>query len=269
MNSLSPTIAATNLERVLTNLEPDRRRLMAHPLHTSIITADALRAFMGHHVFAVWDFMSLVKALQRRLTCLDVPWTPRGDRFSRRFINEIVLGEESDEDGHGSFTSHFELYLNAMRQAGARTERMDAFLDLLHRGDSIDSALDRSDAPVAARAFVRCTFRVISSGSLPELAAHFTLGREDVIPEMFRSLVVRLGDDAPGQFALMREYLDRHVDVDQQRHGPMARRLLAGVCGHDAQRWSDAEAAARQALEARVKLWDGVLPYCVPEGCLR
>jgi DUF3050 family protein len=236
---------------------------MAHPLYAAIDAADALRVFVEHHVFAVWDFMSLVKVLQGCLTCLDVPWTPHGDPASRRFINEIVLGEESDEDGRGGFTSHFELYLAAMRQAGARTERIDAFLDLLHRGEDVDSALDRSRAPFAARAFVRSTFRVISSGSLPAAAAAFTLGREDVIPEMFRSLVVRLDGEPPGQFGRLREYLDRHVDVDEHRHGPMARRLLAGVCRHEAERWSEAEQIARQALEARVALWDGVLARCV------
>ena len=247
-----------HLDRIVANLQPLRRRLMAHPLYAAVDTASTLHTFMEHHVFAVWDFMSLVKALQRRLTCLDVPWTPHGDPASRRFINEIVLAEESDEDSHGGFTSHFELYLAAMRQAGARTDRVDAFLDQLGRGESVDSALDRCEAPHAARAFVRCTFGIISSGSLPAVAAAFTLGREDVIPEMFRSFVVRLDGDAPGHFGRLREYLDRHIDVDEHHHAPMARRLLAGVCGDDAERWSEAEAGARQALEARVSLWDGV-----------
>jgi hypothetical protein len=258
LSTTSPSGELTHLDRVVANLQPVKRQLMAHPLYASLTSASALRVFMEHHVFAVWDFMSLVKALQRRLTCLDVPWTPHGDPASRRFINEIVLGEESDEDGRGGFTSHFELYLLAMRQAGASTARIDAFLDLLHRGATVDSALDHSDAPVAARAFVRSTFRVISSGSLPAVAAAFTLGREDVIPEMFRSLVLGCEREQPGQFGRLREYLDRHVDVDEHRHGPMARRLLAGVCGQHAERWSEAEGAARRALEARVTLWDGV-----------
>jgi Protein of unknown function (DUF3050) len=258
MSSLSATSASTSvspLDHVVATLLPTRRRLTGHPVYAAIDSADALRVFMEHHVFAVWDFMSLVKVLQRRLTCLDAPWTPRGDRASRRFINEIVLGEESDEDGRGGFTSHFELYLDAMSQAGASTDRIDAFLHHLQRGEGIDAALDRSDAPRAARAFVRSTFRVISSGSLPAVTAAFTLGREDVIPEMFRSLVLRLDTEAPGQFGRLREYLDRHVDVDEHRHGPMARRLLVQVCGHDAERWSEAEAAALHALEARVALW--------------
>ena len=247
------------LDRAVANLQPLRGRLLAHPLYAAIDSPGALRVFMEHHAFAVWDFMSLVKAVQRQLTCLDVPWTPRGERRSRRFINEIVLGEESDDDGAGGFTSHFELYLDAMRQAGARTDRIEAFLDLLGHGETVDEALDHADAPLAARAFVRSTFRVIASGSLAAVGAAFTLGREDVIPDMFRALVVRLDDASPGHFGHLRRYLERHVDVDENRHAPMARALLETLCGDEPAHWSDAEAAAKQALEARLALWDGVL----------
>jgi hypothetical protein len=200
-----------------------------------------------------------VKAVQRHVTCVDVPWTPRGDRANRRFINEIVLGEESDEDGHGGFVSHFELYLEAMKQAGARTDRIEAFLDRLAHGESVNEALDGADAPPAARAFVRSTFRVLATGSLPAIAAAFTLGREDVIPGMFRALVAKLDEASPGQFTLLRQYLERHVDVDENRHAPMARDLLASLCGESEARWSEAEAFAAQALEARLLLWDGIL----------
>jgi hypothetical protein len=252
----------SSLDRVVANLQPLRGRLLAHPLYGAIDSPQALRVFMEHHVFAVWDFMSLLKAMQRELTCLDVPWAPRGDRRSRRFINEIVLGEESDDDGDGGFTSHFELYLDAMRQASARTDRIDAFVRLLGRGEAVNEALDHSEAPRAAAAFVRSTFRFMASGSLPALTAAFTLGREDVIPHMCRALVARLDDGSPGHFGRLRQYLERHVDVDENRHGPMARGLLAAVCGDEPARWSDAESAATRALEARLALWDGVVLEC-------
>jgi hypothetical protein len=250
---------APRLDRTLARLHPLRARLLAHPLYASVDSAGALRTFMEHHVFAVWDFMSLVKAVQRRVTSVEVPWTPRGDRASRRFINEIVLAEESDDDGRDGYVSHFELYLEAMRQAGARTDRIEALVARIDRGHSVGDALDASDAPAPARAFVRATFDGIASASLPAIVASFTLGREDVIPGMFRSLVAELDEASPGRFGLFRQYLERHVDVDENHHAPMARDLLVSVCGSSAAHWVEAETAAARALEARLALWDGVL----------
>jgi len=247
-----------HLDHLMTELQPLRARVVAHGLYAAITSPRDLRVLMEHHVFAVWDFMSLVKAVQRRLTCVDVPWAPRGDAHDRRFINEIVLGEESDEDGAGGFTSHFELYRAAMQQADARTSDIDAFLTHLGGGESVDEALDHANVPHAARTFVRATFRGIA-GSTPALAATLTIGREDVIPDMFRSLVVRLDEGTPGVFGRFRHYLERHVDLDENRHAPMARRLLISVCGENSDNWAQAETAARNALEARLLLWDGVL----------
>ena len=93
-------------------VEPARRVAADHPLFRALVDARSLAVFMEHHVWAVWDFMTLVKALQRALTCVEPWWRPVGDVTSRRLINEIVLGEESDEDGRGGHRSHFELCLD-------------------------------------------------------------------------------------------------------------------------------------------------------------
>ena len=118
------------LELLQSRLAPLRDSLLAHPIYDRIDTIEDLRLFMEHHVFAVWDFMSLLKALQRLVCCVDVPWTPPLDSAACRFVNEIVLGEESDEDGQGGFTSHFELYRRAMRQSGAETGPIRQNLDM-------------------------------------------------------------------------------------------------------------------------------------------
>ena len=114
--------------KLIHNIERERRMLMAHPVYTSIRSIDELYTFMQHHVFLEWDFMSLLKALQRALSCIDVPWIPAGNPNTRRLINEIVVMEEADENGLGGFTSHFELYLDAMRQAGSNTGAIDDFM---------------------------------------------------------------------------------------------------------------------------------------------
>src|SRR5262245_17345533 len=107
------------IEKIKLRLAPLRESLLNHPVYARLDRVEALRVFMQHHVFAVWDFMSLLKTLQQRLTCTQTPWVPPTNHVGCRLINEIVLGEESDEDGQGKFASHFELYLRSMQQCGA------------------------------------------------------------------------------------------------------------------------------------------------------
>jgi hypothetical protein len=237
-------------------LAPLRERLVAHPIYSSLHDLDDVRVFMSHHVFAVWDFMSLLKALQRQLTCVEPVWLPRGDAVARRLINEIVLGEESDDDRTDGYISHFELYRRAMGEAGADQAPIAAVLARLEAGDSVFTAL--AAAPAAAQRFAVATFALIAQGSLPAIAAAFTIGREDVIPDMFTALVADLHRRRPGGLPTLVDYLDRHIRLDGERHGPMAARLLSSLCGDDASRWAQARAGAEAALQARLLLWDGI-----------
>src|SRR5690606_33814759 len=110
--------------------------------------------------FAVWDFMSLTKRLQRELTCVSLPWLPPADPAAARLINEIVLGEESDDRlGQGHY-SHFELYLDAMREVGASTQAIERFIELQQQGVDPATALQRAGASEAARRFVSDTLQV-------------------------------------------------------------------------------------------------------------
>ena len=86
-----------------------RERLVRHRIYGLVDSAARLRRFMESHVFAVWDFQSLLKAMQQRLTCTSIPWVPTPDAEARRLVNEIVLDEESDALPEGGSASHFEL----------------------------------------------------------------------------------------------------------------------------------------------------------------
>jgi hypothetical protein len=249
----------SRFETLVESIRPLRDRLVSHRLYPSIATADGLRVFLEHHVFAVWDFMTLLKSLQRGLTCVDIPWVPTPDREARRLVNAIVLAEESDDDGRGGFASHFEIYLEAMKQVEADVEPIGRFLGAIRDGEAVETALVTAGAPPAARAFVRTTWGFVESGSIAAVASAFALGREDLIPDLFRGVVASLDVSEPGRFARFRHYLDRHVELDGDEHGPMADRMLASVCGDDPVRWRDARFAATTALEARLALWDGVL----------
>lgn len=236
-----------------------RDALDRHPVYAAIQGADELRTFMEHHVYSVWDFMSVVKHLQAVVAPPGFPWVPVGDGDVRRFINEMVLGEESDEAMPGTgagYTSHFELYCQAMEEIGAGTGPVLTFVDTVRR-QGVDAALALPTVPSPARTFTATTFGFLTSGRPHEAAAALALGREHIIPDMFRAILERSGigrQDAP----TFHYYLERHIHLDEGSHGPLSLRLLNGLCRNDRER-EEAVAAAREAVQARLTFWDGVL----------
>ncbi len=247
------------LDSLQDSLRPLREQVVNHAVYSHLKTPADLRIFMEHHVFAVWDFMSLVKALQRHLTCVTVPWVPRGHPLSRRLINEIVLAEESDQDPQGGYISHFELYRAAMGQCGADLSRIDRFVDHVRQGMDVSDALALARVPPPVQAFVSTTCRIVDSGCIHAIAAAFTMGREHLIPDMFRALVAELKTQFGGPLTLFEHYLARHIDLDQERHTPMAHQMLVTLCDGDQRKWSDAVETAQVSLKARIALWDGVV----------
>ena len=235
-----------------------RERLVGHPLYGLVNSPDRMRRFMEHHVFAVWDFQCLLKALQQKFTCTTAPWLPTPDREARRLVNEIVLDEESDELPEGGYASHFELYLESMEAAGADTRPVTRLLAALAGGTPVAEALRFAGAPAAAAHFVRTTFAIIESDSTPAIAAAFTYGREDVIPDMFRHIVAALAEQDPAAWGRFRFYLERHIAHDDEKHAPICRRIVASLCGDDEAKWAEASRTARQCLAARIALWDAI-----------
>ena len=248
-----------------TNLTPDADRSPAeHPIYAALDGPDALRTFQRSHVFAVWDFQCLLKALQRRLTCVDSPWLPTADTVSRRLINEIVLEEESDVHPTRGHVSHFELYVDAMQAAGADTAPIDALLDAVRAGGDPRAVLAEGTWPPGVARFVTWTLDLIERDRLHELAAGFTHGREEVIPDMFRQVVARLDGAEPERWGLFRFYLERHIELDGEEHGPAAADLVQRACGDDPARLAEAAAVAREARAERRALWDAVLAALGP-----
>jgi hypothetical protein len=237
-------------------VEPVRREVVGHPVYRALNSLPRVRSFQERHVFAVWDFMSLLTCLQRQLTCVELPWVPSGPTASRRLINEIVLVEESDELGDG-WTSHFELYLDGMTRAGADTGPVQDFLGRLRGGTPVAEAAKAAAIPVAAAEFVAVTWGIVENAPVHCQAAAFAFGREDLIPEMFEQ-VVRI-EDADGRLTVFKDYLARHIEVDGEQHTPMAMQMLIDLCGDDAERWTECADTVRGALAARVALWDGIL----------
>ena len=235
-----------------------RQRMIEHPVFTAIRDIQDLRIFMETHVFAVWDFMSLVKRLQRDLTCVEVPWLPPRDRHAAQLINQIVLGEETDIGPSGEPVSHLELYLGAMQEVGADTARFELFQTALANGATLAGAFDDAAVAPFIREFTGQTLQIAGRAPLLTVMASFFYGREDVIPRMFSSLLEkwRIGAE---QAPLFVYYLKRHIEVDSDEHGPAAKAILAAATAGDPLRELQVLDAARLSIEARIRLWDGLL----------
>jgi len=252
------------LERLHQKLEPLRQAILEHPIYPAVRELQQLRIFMQHHVFAVWDFMSLLKCLQRELCCVAPPWIPPSDGVASRVINAIVLEEESDVDPSGGFTSHFSLYHRAMTRCGANTNEIDRFLEQVKSGIAVHTALRNTVASKAVRDFVCNTFHVIQSGDLPVIAASFTFGREELLPNVFFQIIRELSQDPQHQLGDLQYYLKRHVELDGDEHGLLAQELMVTLCADDERKWRRAESAAISALQARISLWDAAFQVMSP-----
>ncbi|MBU0696423.1 MAG: DUF3050 domain-containing protein [Bacteroidetes bacterium] len=235
-----------------------RSQLVSHPLYAKINSLEDIQKFMSTHVFAVWDFMSLLKSLQRNLTCVAIPWRPVADANTSYLINEIVLGEESDVDEKGTRTSHFQLYLKAMHQVGADDTLLKALFEKLDSGNSVKEAISTIGINQATQNFLNFTFDIIEDNKPHVLAAVFTYGREDLIPDMFLSIVKDLEAKFPAQLSVFKYYLERHIEVDGEHHSILAYEMTESLCKTEEQ-WEEATTASRKALELRVALWDSVL----------
>ena len=240
-------------------IESLRARLAAHPIYAAVQSLDDLRVFMEHHVYSVWDFMSLIKYLQHEVAPARWPWTPSGDASVQRFINELVLEEETDIalPGQAGHTSHFMLYLAAMREIGADADKPARFVQMAGE-QGIDAALASGLAPAPSAAFTRTTFDFIAGGKPHAIAAALALGREHVIPSMFRAFLARTAV-TEAQAPSFHYYLNRHIHLDEDFHAPLSLRLLAALCRGEAGKWREAESAAEAAVNARLQFWDGVL----------
>ena len=248
----------TRFELLLKATRPLRDKVASHDVYKSIETLGHVRLFMEHHVFAVWDFMALVKSLQNILTCTSVPWLPQGDPGSRRLINAIILDEESDDSGQGGYNSHFELYIQAMKQCGANTSCIDNFVVRLRNGEDVLAALHHCNAPQPSQTFVKTTWQILSSRLPHKIAAAFAMGREEIVPDMFEIVIQNIQVRFPKQTTRFGYYLKRHIKVDRDRHTPMSMRMLAELCGEDTNKWQEATETVRIALEARIRFWDEV-----------
>lgn len=239
------------------NIENLYKSLDKHPVFNALSNLEDLQAFMSWHVFAVWDFMSLTKRLQRELTCVDLPWTPPKYPHAARLINDIVLGEESDDMPDGGHLSHFEMYLSAMDEVGADTSQIKQFVELVRSGLDVDKALIKVDVHPDIQAFVNHTMKISMTGNVYQVLGNFFFSRENVIPMMFKSLLDnwQIDESTAPMFVY---YLNRHIELDSDSHGPAVWKIINEMTESRPDAINELKHAATIAIQARLNLWDGL-----------
>lgn len=248
-----------NIETINNSIQLQKDQLLKHSLYNKIQNIDDLHIFLETHIFAVWDFMSLLKALQAKLTCTTTPWFATKNPETRYLINEIVLAEETDLSIDGRRQSHYEMYIEAMEDCGANTTGINNFLSEVTSLHNIFVAIKQSSLHPDVKAFLDFTFRVIEQGKPHEIAAAFTFGREDLIPSMFTAILKNFQKNLPEtDLSKLLYYFERHIELDADEHGPMAMQMITDLCEDDAQKWKEVEEISILALEKRIGLWNAI-----------
>ena len=245
------------MNSITQNLEPLKNKLRNHSLYSKIKDVDDLNIFSNAHVYAVWDFMSLLKFLQINLTSISIPWFPSKNTTTAKLINEIVAGEETDEDQEGQPVSHFEMYIDSIEEFGLNTSELINNLNTLNNIETIDKDIEKLDIKSYVKDFLKFTFSVIKRGKIHEVASVFTFGREDLIPDMFIPLIEGINSENNDLNKLI-YYFKRHIEVDGDMHGPMSMEMLSYLCNNDPSKISESALIAEKALLARISLWDGI-----------
>lgn len=241
-----------------------RQKLTRHPLYQRIDSMEALRCFMESHVFAVWDFMSLVHAMKRHLSPQRQLWTPGPSPAHLRTVYEILRDEETDSwphpaDGTLHTTSHFQMYRMAMSEVGADTRAIDELVGHASRSSTVpEDVAQWMQLPDDLRGFLNLHLCLVREDEFPAISAAFYYGREAILPDLFEQVLAQpwfQQSKAP----LFVTYCQRHIELDGDSHGDLARQIFQWATQDDPQKEAMGLEAAVQTLQARLSMLDGVL----------
>ena len=248
-----------NVEEIRASIKELREKLLNHKLYTEIKSIEDLQIFTSNHVFAVWDFMSLLKALQNKLTCTKIPWIPNSNSETAYLINEIVLAEETDIGQDGKRKSHYELYIDAMNDIGVETKTIEQSITQLSSSNDIENEINKLNIHQKIKEFLKFTFSIIKEGKPHKIAAIFTFGRENLIPNMFNEILHEFQRNfTKNDISKLIYYFERHIELDEDEHGPMALKMVSELAEENPLKWKEIEEISKVALEKRIGLWDAI-----------
>jgi hypothetical protein len=247
--------------KLFNKLSPLTFQIIHHPLYADIASLGHLRIFMEQHVFAVWDFMCLLKELHRHLVSTGAPWLPPKDALSAHLIGNILAEEEGDLDEEGNYSSHYDIYLRAMEKIGASTASIKQLHALLMNGSSIEEALNQPSIREKTQQFVLTTFSFFNQEA-HEIAAAFVYGREGITTSMFSPVIEKIEAETQGklpeELSTLMYYLKRHVQLDGEEHFPKALQMMESLMENNPKKIQEAEVSASKALKARIEFLDDI-----------
>jgi len=209
--------------------------------------------------------MSLLKKLQLQLTCVSIPWKPKGFKKASRLINEIVWGEESDLDHNGNSMSHYEMYLNSMALIKSDSSKIKSLINNWDINLNAEKNIENENLPFFIKNFLKFTFKIISLDKPHITSAVFTFGREDLIPDMFIEILKNIKINSEINIHPLIYYFERHIELDSDEHGPLALEMVNDLCGSDKKKWNEALEYSKKAMEMRINLWNGILKIITKE----
>ena len=226
-----------------------------HSVYHKINCVESLAYFAERHVIAVWSYNALLRSLQRDVVALSMPLNSEPQKMAIRLITEMILNEEVDDIGDGSFQSHMELYLEAMRDINCDLSSVFAFFDLLHQARSSDEIFASSAFSPMVEKYAKNTLTILRQPLHVRAAALFYEG-EPYIPDKFLFHLWSLRDRVPVERFV--EYFERHIEGLKHQEYSASGRLVEILCAFDSKLNWEAERMAERLMKRRIGLWNAI-----------
>ena len=144
-----------------------------------------------------------------------------------------------------------------MSQLSANTNEINDFIELIASGNSVQYSLSEINIDSKVADFVKYSFSIIETNKPHLIASAFTFGREDIIPDMFIG-ILKNSDSKNKLYNKLTYYLERHIELDGDEHGPLALEMISELCENDDQKWHEVLLVAKESLKKRISLWDAI-----------